>query len=115
MRIWRNRQFSTKRLLRRLKRRLKRRSGRNFSALQAAKNFGHRKSHADAAAHQKFNKYKNEYLLGFIYADMAESADALDSGSSRGNSVEVQVLLSAPEKQFTHCVGCFLVCNYKRT
>ena len=29
-------------------------------------------------------------------ADMAESADALDSGSSRGNSVEVQVLLSAP-------------------
>ena len=32
------------------------------------------------------------------YADMAESADALDSGSSRGNSVEVQVLLSAPSK-----------------
>ena len=33
------------------------------------------------------------------YADMAESADALDSGSSRGNSVEVQVLLSAPLAQ----------------
>ena len=28
-------------------------------------------------------------------ADMAELADALDSGSSRGNSVKVQVLLSA--------------------
>ncbi len=27
---------------------------------------------------------------------MAESADALDSGSSRGNSVQVQVLLPAP-------------------
>ena len=29
------------------------------------------------------------------YAGMAELADALDSGSSRGNSVEVQVLLPA--------------------
>ena len=31
------------------------------------------------------------------FAAMAESADALDSGSSRGNSVEVQVLLAAPK------------------
>ena len=31
------------------------------------------------------------------HADVAELADALDSGSSRGNSVEVQVLLPAPK------------------
>ena len=31
-----------------------------------------------------------------IYAAMAELADALDSGSSLGNKVEVQVLLAAP-------------------
>ena len=32
------------------------------------------------------------------YAGMAELADALDSGSSRGSSVKVQVLLPAPPK-----------------
>ena len=31
------------------------------------------------------------------YAGMAELADALDSGSSRSDSVEVQVLLPAPK------------------
>ena len=33
------------------------------------------------------------------FADMAELADALDSGSSGRNPLQVQILLSAPNKQ----------------
>ena len=35
---------------------------------------------------------------------MAELADALDSGSSRGSPVEVQVLLPAPPKSLENSV-----------
>ena len=34
-----------------------------------------------------------------VYAGMAELADALDSGSSESNFMEVQVLLPAPNKE----------------
>ena len=42
-------------------------------------------------------------------AGMAELADALDSGSSRGNSVEVQVLLPAPKTEKESQTGSFSV------
>ena len=35
-------------------------------------------------------------VLSLFYADMAELADALDSGSSDRKVIQVQVLLSAP-------------------
>ena len=44
-----------------------------------------------------------------MYADMAELADALDSGSSEVTLIQVQVLLSAPQKEsFNRKVGAFL-------
>ena len=44
---------------------------------------------------------------------MAESADALASGASRGNSVEVQVLLSAPKKKLSISDSFFF--SYNKT
>ena len=43
------------------------------------------------------------------YAGMAELADALDSGSSGGNFVEVQVLLPAPKPQRQKSLGLYFL------
>ena len=39
----------------------------------------------------------NRFAILFLYAGMAELADALDSGSSESNFIQVQVLLPAPK------------------
>ncbi len=51
-------------------------------------------------------------FYGNEYADMAELADALDSGSNSCKAVQVQVLLSAPKTSNPLLwVACFFVCE----
>ena len=53
-----------------------------------------------------------------IYADMAELADALDSGSSDFTVIQVQVLLSAPHKNRkadTMPCGSLFLFGYKKS
>ena len=61
--------------------------------------------HKTAVGHHKSSEARLP-KTNLIYADMAELADALDSGSSEGNFMQVRFLLSAPTKN-----GCF----YKAT
>ena len=49
------------------------------------------------------------------YADMAELADALDSGSNECKFVQVQVLLSAPRPRVSITLGFFIKNPYIST
>ena len=50
----------------------------------------------------------NVAMLHGTFAGMAELADALDSGSSESNFMEVQVLLPAPKNSENFVLGIFL-------
>ena len=79
-----------------MKRRVKRRSGRQEGA-KASFETATAKVPRGAAAQiiAALIEYRNFLKLN-KYAGMAELADALDSGSSEGNFMQVQVLLPAP-------------------
>ena len=49
--------------------------------------------------------YNNDVAYLIPYAGMAELADALDSGSSESNFMEVQVLLPAPNSRNPNPLG----------
>ena len=61
-----------------------------------ATNFGHRKSIAQRVCVVKLNMLFMTAKAVHINADVAELADALDSGSSESNFMWVQVPSSAP-------------------
>jgi hypothetical protein len=61
-----------------------------------------------------FQKYCDIICI-VINADMAELADALDSGSSEGNFVQVQILLSAPALKLVTVRVCRFYFFYKKT
>ena len=48
------------------------------------------------------------YIIPHVHAGMAELADALDSGSSESNFMQVQVLFPAPYKNAPALAGAFL-------
>ena len=50
-------------------------------------------------------------MLGITYADVAELADALDSGSSESNFMQVQVLFPAPKKKLGKSAGLLFFVN----